>query len=52
MRTWHYRRIKFVPCEPCTAPNGDTVRLFVHVKNSDPKSPFRQTNYALASIGL
>lgn len=52
MSPWHYRRIKFVTCEPQIAPNGDTVRLFVHVKNSNRKSPFRQTNYALGTIGL
>lgn len=52
MKTWHYRRIKFVHCEPYFAPNGDTVRMFVHVKNSNPRSAFRQTNYALDTIGL
>lgn len=52
MKTWHYRRIKFFTCEPTIAPNGDTVRLYVNVKNSNPRSPFRQTNYALATIGL
>lgn len=52
MKTWHYRRIKFVPCSPQIAPNGDIVRLFVHVKNSNPKSAFRQTNYALGTLGL
>lgn len=50
---WHYARIRFEPVdEPRQAPAGNWVFFFVCVKNADKKSPFRQTNYALETIGL
>lgn len=52
MKPWHYRRIKFEKTAPHQAANGDWVFFFVCVKNSDPKSPFRQTNYACHTLGL
>lgn len=52
MRTWHYRRIKFVLCEPKQAPNGNWVFFYVCVKNDDPKSAFRETHWACESLGL
>lgn len=52
MRTWHYRRIRFEPCSPKQAPDGSWVFFYVCVKNSDPKSAFRQTNYAYHTLGL
>lgn len=52
MRTWHYQRIRFYTVEPFYAADGSIVRLFVAGKNSDPKSPFRETHYALPTLGL
>ena len=52
MREWHYRRIKFWTVEPKQAPAGNWVFFFVSVKNSDPKSAFRETHYALHTLGM
>lgn len=53
MRTWHYRRIKFRPvATPFQAPAGNWVFLHVCVRNSDKASPFRQTHYAIETLGM
>lgn len=52
MSPWHYARIKFVVVEPKQAPAGNWVFFHVCVKNADTKSPFRETHYALETIGL
>lgn len=52
MKTWHYQRIQFRPCEPRQAPAGNWVFFYLVVLNSDPKSPFRRTEYAMETLGL
>jgi len=59
MKPWHYSRIRFltrvhsgtIEGAPVQAPNGDWVFFWVEVRNSDPTSAFRCTQYACGTLG-
>ncbi|WP_189406805.1 hypothetical protein [Mesorhizobium sp. M1A.F.Ca.ET.072.01.1.1] len=58
MKPWHWSRIKFIKPGGIyfkgihQAPAGNWVFFFIAVRNSDPKSPFRETRYACETLGL